>query len=107
VLEIPTETFNHGLTRNLGVQKAKGDLVYFTVQDAWIAENDMLENMARHFYNAEVMGVVGHQAVPHEKDKNPMLWFKRFSEPVATLRQHNSAEDFEKLSVHRKNQTLT
>lgn len=92
IVSITAGTFNHGLTRNIGVHKAVADLVYFTVQDAWIAETDMLERMAAHFDLADVMGAVGHQAVPHEKDKNPVLWRKTFSKPVPLLKRLNHPE---------------
>ena len=95
--EIPEGSFNHGLTRNLGVEQAQGDLIFFTVQDAWLEDNDALEKMAAHFENKAVMGVVGHQAVPHELDKNPLLWFKRFSEPTPTYRRVNDWEEFTQL----------
>ncbi len=97
IIDIPAESFDHGLTRNLGVQYATGDLIYLTVQDARIAETDMLEKMSAHFEDDEVMGVVGHQAVPHEKDKNPLLWFKRFSRPEISIRQVKDIAAFEKL----------
>ncbi|MDP4285494.1 MAG: glycosyltransferase family 2 protein [Bacteroidota bacterium] len=99
IIDIPGNSFNHGLTRNLGVKYATGDLIYLTVQDASIAEVEMLGKMATHFDDKEVMGVVGHQAVPHEKDKNPLLWFKRFSKPEITIRQVQNATEFEKLPV--------
>lgn len=97
VYNIPASTFNHGLTRNDAVKIAKGEFCFFTVQDAWLAEIDMLQKMADHFKDAEVMGVVGHQAVPHEKDKNPLLWFKRFSEPHATKRKVDDWVQFKKM----------
>jgi rhamnosyltransferase len=98
IINIPDRTFNHGLTRNLGVQHASGEFIFFTVQDAWIWENDMLEKMVRHFEEYKIMGVVGHQAVPHEKDKNPLVWFKRYSEPVPLLRELKDIENFSKLN---------
>lgn len=99
IIDVPVGSFNHGLTRNLGVQHATGDLVYFSVQDAALAEAGMLEQMSAHFKDNEVMGVVGHQAVPHEKDKNPVLWFKRFSTPETTVKQVKNIAEFEKLPV--------
>ncbi|MBB6610334.1 glycosyltransferase family 2 protein [Pontibacter sp. Tf4] len=78
---IQPKEFNHGLTRNFGASLAKGDMIYYTVQDARIAESDMLARMVRYFEDTTVAGVVGMQAVPSEKDKNPATWFKRFSEP--------------------------
>ena len=102
IIDIPEDSFDHGLTRNLGVQQASGDFIYLTVQDAWLAENDMLQKMALHFTDPEVMGVVGHQAVPHEEDKNPLLWYKRFSEPDITVRQVKDWNEFEKLPMEEQ-----
>lgn len=99
IIDIPEGTFNHGLTRNTGVNHSTGDLVFFTVQDAWLAENNTLEKMAGHFEHKKVKGVVGHQAVPHEKDKNPLIWFKRFSEPVVVYRELKEIEQFRNLSA--------
>jgi rhamnosyltransferase len=36
IIDIPEGTFDHGLTRNIGVQQASGEFVYLTVQDAWM-----------------------------------------------------------------------
>ena len=98
LIDIAAGTFNHGLTRNKGVQHTSGELVFLTVQDAWIAENNMLERMAKHFEDAAVMAVAGHQAVPHEKDKNPLIWYKPYSAPRVTAKQLNKPEEFNKLT---------
>lgn len=94
VIQIPENTFNHGLTRNIGAEKATSEFLFYTVQDAWIAENDMLEKMVKHFDDPKVKGVGGHQAVPHQKDKNPMLWNKRFSEPEIVIRELKDVSKF-------------
>ena len=94
IIDVSEGSFNHGLTRNLGVQYATGVFLFYTVQDAFLSENTLLERMANHFENEKIMGVVGHQAVPHEKDKNPMLWYKRFSEPEVQLREIKDVEQF-------------
>ncbi len=88
VFEIDPTHFNHGLTRNHGVKLAQGDLLFFTVQDARLSDSKILENMSKWFDDQTIMGVSGHQAVPHEIDKNPILWFKRFTEPVPDIRQY-------------------
>jgi rhamnosyltransferase len=106
IVEIPEGTFNHGLTRNIGANQSTGDLLFYTVQDACLAENAMLEKMVKHFENEKIMGVCGHQAVPHEKDKNPMLWYKRFSEPQVQLREIKDVEQF-KNSNQAVQQSLT
>lgn len=102
IIEVQAGTFDHGLTRNLGVQYASNELLFFTVQDAWLAEDGLLETMASHFNDPEVMAVVGHQAVPHEKDKNPVLWFKRFSVPTVQVRKYDNPATFLELPVRKQ-----
>ncbi len=99
VINVPSGTFNHGLTRNLGVENASGDCILFTVQDASLADEYMLEKMAHHFTDTDVMAVCGHQAVPHDKDKNPLLWFRRYTEPQAQVRYFPARGSFEKLPL--------
>lgn len=82
IIDVPPGTFNHGLTRNIGANLASGNFLFYSVQDAQLAENGMLERMVNHFQDETVMGVVGHQAIPWgDADKNPAYWFKRYSEP--------------------------
>lgn len=97
VIDISPEEFNHGLTRNAGVKRATGDLVYFTVQDAWLAGLDNLQKMADHFNDKEVQSVTGMQAIPHDLNKNPALWFKRSGEPIAEVYQYNEKQPFNML----------
>lgn len=99
IVDIPNGTFDHGLTRNKGVQAAEGDLIYLTVQDAWISDTGMLERMASHFKDVLVKAVVGHQAVPHEKDKNPYIWYRPISAPSVTEKLINGVEAFKKFTV--------
>ena len=82
VINIPSGEFNHGLTRNTGVAFATSELLYFTVQDAYLADENTLQKMAAHFVDLEVQSVTGMQAIPHDLNKNPALWFKRSAEPV-------------------------
>lgn len=98
IVDVKEDEFDHGLTRNVGVQHAKGELVYFTVQDAWIAEHNMLEKMSQHFEDNKVMAVVGHQAVPHERDKNPLLWYQPFSKPSVSVKQITNRKEYDLLS---------
>lgn len=97
-INILPSDFNHGLTRNLGTQCANGELVYFTVQDAYLAENNQLEKMAAHFTDEELQAVVGMQAVPNDADKNPAKWFKRFTAPFPEIRHFPPATPFKSLS---------
>ncbi len=76
LIQIPGEEFNHGDTRNLGVKNAKGDYLLFTVGDARAYDNKWIEKMLAGFIDEEVVAVCGKQVVPHEKDKNPLDWYK-------------------------------
>lgn len=87
VYNIPHGKFNHGLTRNEGVKYAKGEFIYFTVQDAYLPEKNQLEQMVAHFKDSQLMAVTGLQVVPHDKDKNPALWFRRFSKPGLVIKE--------------------
>jgi rhamnosyltransferase len=104
VITIPAETFNHGLTRNLGTENTKGGLVYFTVQDARLSAVDALERMATHFRDAAVMGVCGRQAIPWEKDKNPVQWYRPVSQPEITRYQFTGSNGFIALPPSRQAQ---
>lgn len=86
IIQIPNGTFNHGLTRNEGAKYANGKLLYYTVQDAYLSETDQLEKMASHFVDEELQAIVGMQATPHDKDKNPARWFRRFTKPETVFR---------------------
>ena len=87
VITIKSDEFSHGGTRNKGALLAKGDLIYFTVQDAALSGNSMLAQMSLHFKDNKTMGVTGIQGVPHEIDKNPARWFRRFSPPGIEVRE--------------------
>lgn len=98
VIPIDPKTFNHGMTRNLGVQNAKGDFVVLTVQDAVASDEFWLETMLLHFKDSQVAGVCGHQIVPHESDKNPHEWFRPQSKPRIKSVQFKNKSDFDALS---------
>ena len=102
VISIDPNTFNHGATRNLGVQHAQGAFVTMTVQDATATDKFWLENMLRHFKDSEVAGVCGQQIVAHDADKNPHEWFRPQSQPSVTTVQFNRQEDFDALSPQEK-----
>lgn len=97
IIDIPNGTFDHGLTRNIGVEHTTGKLIYLTVQDAWIVDNDMLEKMVQHFKDSNVMALTGDQAVSHEKDKNPVRWYRRYSDHHLDVRQVTDVDAFKNL----------
>ncbi len=102
VFRIAPETFNHGATRNLGVQYARGQFVLMTVQDAAAVDNRLLENLIEPFSDPVVAGVCGQQIVAHDPDNNPVEWFRPLSPPTSRKYYFPDPRDFEKLSGKEK-----
>ena len=79
---IPSEEFGHGKTRNLGASMANGDLILMTVQDAKPRSADWITRMVHALESNELDGVCGKQAVPWDKNKNPLEWYRPIEEPI-------------------------
>jgi rhamnosyltransferase len=62
VISIPAESFDHGLTRNLGVERARGELVVMLVQDAEPVSDSWLAALTGPlFADAQLAGTFGRQ----------------------------------------------
>jgi rhamnosyltransferase len=76
--EIPPEDFNHGRTRNLGAELAQGDLLVFTSQDAYAADDDWLALLVAPLLGSpDVAGVYGRQ-IPLDTASPPEGYFLDF-----------------------------
>jgi len=76
--EIPPEEFGHGRTRNLGASLARGDVLVFTTQDAYPADEAWLATLVAPLRSApEVAGVYGRQ-LPHADARPPERFFLDF-----------------------------
>ncbi|MBD2445882.1 glycosyltransferase family 2 protein [Nostoc sp. FACHB-152] len=66
LIQIPPAQFNHGLTRNLGVQESQGEFIAFITQDATPANEYWLSNLVKPFLeDPQIAGVFGkHIARP-------------------------------------------
>lgn len=95
--QMPPEEFNHELTRQFGVEKAKGEFIVFTVLDAMAHDEYWIKNMIRHFMDEKVTGVYGQQIVLQHKDKNPHQWFRPQSLPKIGIKHFPEKGSFEKL----------
>lgn len=101
VFSIPPHNFNHGSTRNYGVSKASGEFVILTVGDARAYDQYWIQNLLDGFDEPSVAGVCGQQVVPHEKDKNPIQWFRPQSS--ATKKKYRfTKEEFETLHPQQR-----
>jgi rhamnosyltransferase len=107
VIKIPADEFNHGDTRNFGVNQASGEFLVFTVQDARAYNRDWIAEMLRGFTDPGVAAVCGAQVVPHERDKNPVEWFRPCSEPRMIRYQFGDPAAFQRLSPQEKLQVCS
>ena len=102
LIEIAPSEFNHGSTRNLGVELAEGDFVLMTVGDAKPASSEWIAQLMLPFEDATVAAVCGSQIVEHSKDTNPAEWFRPVSNPTVSYFQFKSSEQFNELHADKK-----
>jgi rhamnosyltransferase len=95
-VSIREEEFNHGLTRNLGVEISKGDIVVFFSQDA-LPENDKtLEVLIKPIEEGKVVLSYARH-IPPPGTKPPEVFFRLFSYPPKS--EIRSAEDIPKYGL--------
>jgi len=102
LFSLQPEFFNHGTTRNFGALQAKGKYIAMTVQDAEPADAYWLQHLLDGFDDDRVAGVCGQQIVPHDRDKNPVDWFRPISAPGKQKYFFESKDVFESLSPENK-----
>ena len=102
LIRIPSSEFNHGMTRNRGVQESSSEFVVLTVGDAVAMDSRWIEKMLTCFTDDNVAGVCGTQVVPHETDKNPVAWFRPVDEPRAIRYSFKDPEEFNRLDPEEK-----
>lgn len=102
LVRIPREEFNHADTRNFGARLASSNFVLMTVSDARPVSSTWIVNLVAGMTDDRVAGVCGAQVVPHERDKNPVEWFRPQSSPVMSRYQFNDSSGFLALSGEEK-----
>jgi rhamnosyltransferase len=107
IIQIAPETFNHGLTRNIGFEHLTDEFIIYTVQDARPADHFVIESLLKVIQSDDQLdGVCGQQVVPHEVDKNPVDWFRPLDPPSVNFYSLNAPEQFEKFNaIERKRMT--
>jgi rhamnosyltransferase len=68
VLQIPSHDFDHGLTRNRGIDASAGDLIILMTQDAVPADNHLIARLAAAFDDPRVGGAFARQLPRPEHD---------------------------------------
>jgi len=65
VIDIPAGTFDHGLTRNLGIEHARGELIVLLVQDAVPASDGWLAALTRPLLDDRSLAGTFARQLPH------------------------------------------
>ena len=78
IVRIPPGEFDHGLTRNRGIELANGDIVFLMTQDAIPADEFLIERLVGGFEDSRVAGVFARQIPRPEHDvlvaRNIQTW---------------------------------
>lgn len=77
VHSISPSAFGHGRTRNLGAGLARGEILVFTTQDAFAADENWLARLVEALSREQVAGVYGRQ-LPHDDASPPEQFFLDF-----------------------------
>lgn len=105
VLEIPPGEFNHGLTRNYGIENSKGDFIVLMTQDAVPADERWLKSLVDTFGNDErIAGVYARQIPRQDADvltkRNLNNWVTGRS--VYSVQEIKDRESFERMAPMEK-----
>jgi rhamnosyltransferase len=74
VIAIPPGTFNHGLTRNLGIEHSHGEICVLLVQDAMPISDHWLEALVGHFDSDPLICGVTTRQVPRPETDIVTRW---------------------------------
>jgi rhamnosyltransferase len=74
---IPASEFGHGRTRNLGASLARGEVLVFTSQDAYAADEHWLARLVQPLSRPDVAGAYGRQ-LPRDDASPPERYFLDF-----------------------------
>jgi rhamnosyltransferase len=78
VIDVGASDFLHGATRNLAAEQARGDVLVFTTQDAYAADDEWLARLSRALRSGDdLAGAYGRQ-LPHEDASPPECFFLDF-----------------------------
>lgn len=85
IVQIPQSEFDHGLTRNRGIELTTGDIILLLTQDALPADEHLFANLMKPFADPRVAGAFARQIPRPEHDvlvkRNINNWVAGAPEP--------------------------
>lgn len=85
IINIKKNVFNHGDTRNLGIDKSKGEYIVFLSQDAFPVDINFINYFIEDLSNKKAVAVFGKEIEPIKTKRSYLyiehiLWFKRYKQ---------------------------
>ncbi|HUO06766.1 MAG TPA: glycosyltransferase [Phycisphaerae bacterium] len=100
VVQIPQSEFDHGLTRNWGIELTTGEIVVLLTQDAVPADEYLMANLIKPFEDPRVAGAFARQIPRAEHDvlvkRNIQNWIA--GGPKGRVVQIENRETYERMS---------
>lgn len=104
IIQIPPHEFNHGLTRNYGIQNCRGEIVVLMTQDALPSGEYWLQTLVDSFTEDKIAGVYAKQIPRPEADvltkRNLERWLTGRNEYSA--QEIKNSEDYDGLTPWEK-----
>lgn len=94
--DIPSDEFNHGLTRNYGISLSDAEYVVFMTQDAIPADNKLITELLKPFADEEVYVSYARQ-IPKKNCKYVEGYVRSFNYPSHDMVK--TKEDFDKIGI--------
>lgn len=94
--DIPQEEFNHGLTRNYGMEQSDADYVVFMTQDAIPADSKLITELIRPFADEDVYVSYARQ-LPRKNCKYVESYVRSFNYPAEDVVK--TKEDFDTMGI--------
>jgi len=90
LIKIKPEEFNHGKTRNLGVENANGKYMVFITQDAIPKDDHWLENLINNLKDDKIAGVYGRQIAKDDATPMEKFFLSQQYPPLKIIRSLNN-----------------
>jgi len=106
VKSIPPEDFNHGLTRNLGISIASGEIIIIMSQDACPGDQYLVKNFVNAFTDPQIAGAYARQVPRQDADiltkRNLNNWLTgRKTEEIRWIQDWDAYRKFTPMQKHR------
>lgn len=92
-VRIKPEEFHHGKTRNLGAERATGEVLVYITQDALPLHDDWLHKLTDDLADPQIAMVVGRQ-IPWQTTKPPEKFFYSYYFPEHRIEIARDAPDY-------------